>query len=327
MLRIGLIGDPHFSVKNIKEMTIFCDKIYRWIRETNPDILVVLGDILHTHAIIHVKPLMMAIDFLRGCAKLCPTYLLIGNHDRPNNSNFLTTEHPFNGINIDNLTIVDTGLVEILEVDGGEFHLAFIPYVPAGRFIEAYDQIVKGEKIDLVFAHQEFKGCNLGASVSETGDHWSKSKPPVISGHIHIKQTLSNIHYVGTPLQHEFGDETQKGVHLVHLSKGGITPLHYYPLNICTKIVKTIKAKKFHLFEPQEETQTKLIVSGTPEELAIIRNSDKVLELRKKNCTVLFKAIGGEKIIIKKFKRRYLDNLFDILEKEEKEYLRSLLEL
>lgn len=323
-MRIGLIGDPHFNVKNVKEMTEFVDKIMEWLETTNPDILVVLGDILHTHATIYIKPLMMAIEFLTKCSKKCLTYLLIGNHDRPNNNNFLTHEHPFNGIKIDNLTIVDIGLLETLVVDEDTFKLAMVPYVPPGRFMEAYKKIVGDVTPDLVFAHQEFRGCDLGNSKSLDGDRWSRKNPPVISGHIHIKQTLKNIHYVGTPMQHEFGDETDKGVHIVELTKEGLGPLEHFPLEICLKITKKIKINKLHNFKPDPNVSTRLIIEGTSEEIAAVRQTSRIKDLEKAGCKVLYKVKGNKKVQIKKINRRFLDVVYDILTPEELEIAKKV---
>ena len=60
----------------------------------------------------------------------------------------------------------------------------------------------------IIFAHQEFINCKMGAIVSQDGDHWDTSLPPVISGHIHHNQRLLNghIYYPGSAMQNAFGD-------------------------------------------------------------------------------------------------------------------------
>lgn len=329
MLRIGLVGDPHFSVKNVREMDEFTEKIIQWAKEQNPDILIILGDILHTHAIIHMTPFLMAQEFLKLCSKICPTYLIIGNHDRERNDDFLTTRHAFNGLKRwKNLTIVDVGLVEtfeIIDTETVELNIAMIPYVPPGRFEEAYKQVVGDEKIDLVLAHQEFRGCNLGSAKSEHGDRWSRSKPPVVSGHIHIKQNLKNIQYVGTPMQHEFGDESDKGVHIATLSSHGLGELEYFPLNICTKITKEIECKDLRKFTPNPEVQTRIILTGNQEELATIRQSDTIKQLREKGCKILYKLKEVKKITFKKVAKSYLETLYTVLTPEEKEYIQPII--
>ena len=43
------IGDPHFQVSNIPEVELFMEKIINLATEKKPDIIVIAGDILHTH--------------------------------------------------------------------------------------------------------------------------------------------------------------------------------------------------------------------------------------------------------------------------------------
>jgi isoleucyl-tRNA synthetase len=44
------------------------------------------------------SPLMKAEEMIRLLSEIAPTFLIIGNHDRPNNSVFLTNEHTFNSM-------------------------------------------------------------------------------------------------------------------------------------------------------------------------------------------------------------------------------------
>lgn len=219
MLRLVCIGDPHFKVDNVNKMTLFTDLVEEWCKKQKPDIIICLGDILHTHRTVHVKPLSMATEFLHRMIRIAKTYLIIGNHDRPDNSNYLTEDHAFNAFkSVQGISIVDRGLVETIN----GFNLAFIPYVPPGKFRDAYEQIVGKTPIDMIFAHQEFRGCKLNeltGTTSSIGDNWSMEMPPVISGHIHNKHILGNVFYVGTPVQENRSENPDKGIHLITLQE------------------------------------------------------------------------------------------------------------
>ena len=129
-----IIGDPHFKVSNTKESTLFSERCINLAKEKQPDLIICLGDVLDRHETIHVNPLMQATKFLNELRLIAPTFTLIGNHDRCNNSNFLTDEHPFTALHCwENMTIVDKVLVK--EIKGQKF--VFVPYVPPGRFNEA----------------------------------------------------------------------------------------------------------------------------------------------------------------------------------------------
>ena len=95
-MKVLTIGDPHFKVDNIVESDEMVNKLEKLVKHLQPNFVVVLGDILHRHEKIHVSPLMRAGNLIKMLSDICPTYLLIGNHDRPNNSTYMTNEHPFN---------------------------------------------------------------------------------------------------------------------------------------------------------------------------------------------------------------------------------------
>ena len=89
-MRVIAIGDPHFRVENIIEVENFIDKIAKLTKSENPDMIVVLGDLLHTHEKIFTIALNKAYDFIKILRDIAPTYVLVGNHDYIQNSQFLT---------------------------------------------------------------------------------------------------------------------------------------------------------------------------------------------------------------------------------------------
>ena len=162
MKNILLIGDPHFKVSNSLETEQLYNETKNYLEKTKDlDFIVVLGDILDTHEKIHVQPFCKSIDFIKMLASYKKTYIIIGNHDRINNNVYMTEEHPFTSLkDSDNIVIIDKTLKE------GDFY--FVPYVPNGRFLEAIGNDFK--EVKAIFAHQEFKGCKMGAIISEHGD-------------------------------------------------------------------------------------------------------------------------------------------------------------
>lgn len=80
-LTIIAIGDPHFQTDNISEVCLFIDRLEKFATERHPDLIVILGDILHTHERIHTTPLNKAYEFVDRMRKIAPTVVLVGNHD------------------------------------------------------------------------------------------------------------------------------------------------------------------------------------------------------------------------------------------------------
>lgn len=171
-----VIGDPHFKTDNVIDTNMMTDRIVELAQQRKPTFIVCLGDVLHRHETIHVSPLERSTVFINRLRRVAPTYVLVGNHDRPNNSNFLTTEHPFNALKEwPNTIIVDRGCVDTIQ--GHKF--IFVPYVPVGRFNEALASIFgcKQEYLDGVKVindalqarwEQTVKLLNSGSSLSES---------------------------------------------------------------------------------------------------------------------------------------------------------------
>ena len=58
------IGDPHFKKTNIPDVDEFMKRIKATAEKEKPDIIVVLGDLLHYHDTYYAEPFNRAIKFL-----------------------------------------------------------------------------------------------------------------------------------------------------------------------------------------------------------------------------------------------------------------------
>lgn len=148
IINVLCIGDPHFKVKNSKETDALEESLTKLLADRKPDFIVVLGDVLDRHEIIKESPLSRCTRLLKKLEDVAPTYLVVGNHDRPNNSVFLTKEHPFNAFRYwKNITVADIPIQ--IQVKGRLF--TFVPYVFPGRFEEAIDTMYGIHKDTLDF--------------------------------------------------------------------------------------------------------------------------------------------------------------------------------
>jgi DNA repair exonuclease SbcCD nuclease subunit len=283
------IGDPHFKVNNVKETDAMHKAIIEQIKQRKPTFVVVLGDVLDRHESIHVSPLTRATAFLAEISSLVKTFLLIGNHDLKNNRQFLSNEHPFTALKSwTNMTVVDTA------VSWNSF--VFCPYVPPGRFVEALNTVGEWSTARAIFAHQEFKGCEMGAIISEEGDDWPVTSPLVISGHIHdYQQPQPNIIYCGTPFQHAFGDSSDK---TVSFFSWDATYSHTH-LSLHTRVSLGLRKKKIVRVICSEidrctvspDYDIKIIISGTSAEIKAIMKHPNIEVWKKDGHKIVYKDI------------------------------------
>lgn len=325
-LRCLVIGDPHFTPTNTADVDLFLAKLGPAVRRLQPDFIVCLGDLLDRHEQIHLDPLLRATQFIELLATYAPTFLLVGNHDRRNNTDFLTHDHPFTALrHCPQVYIVDQALkTEVIsrKDDKVRGNFLFIPYVEPGRFEEALDTLElpeladeggwRSSSIDAIFAHQEFYGVQLGARKSTLGDKWEANYPLVISGHIHDYQRLqSNIIYVGTPFQHAYSEAPNKAIMLFNfnvqageeaepleevLTLEGLEPTSRVRAKavriqsfVSIKRTVHLSASEVSKYQAREGEKVKLVVTGTAEELKALNKTKIGAKLAQSGIKVSLK--------------------------------------
>lgn len=318
-MKILVIGDNHFKFNNINDTDRMVSKILSVAEESRPDLIVNLGDTLDRHESAHYLPLKRAINFIDSLRQIAPTVVIIGNHDRPNNSTFLTDDHHFNALKKwDSVYIVDVPTV----LNFMDKKLLFVPYVFPGRLQEALDTLpgCMEPYPDMVFSHQEYYGAKMGAIVSDTGDKWPSEYPFNISGHVHDYDFLQdNLLYLGTPIPHSHGDKSTKCIMLVNLDRE--IQLEKIIMDVVQKV--TIKVDKDTLDKEKIKelldsgADVKLDISGTTEELSELKKDLDLKDLKIKvkytdNTVVNDSVVRDNRDFLTKLKTEVLDKA-DIL--------------
>ena len=291
--RVLAIGDPHLRVDHLQEAEEYIAKMVTLVREHQPDFVVLLGDVLHCHERLHTSALNRAYQLIQDISALCPVFVLVGNHDYINNSQFLTEHHWMNAMKQwPQVTVVD----KVHTVVWHERLFVFCPYVYPGRFKEALNTVFNWTDGALIFCHQEFKGCKMGAIVSEEGDEWETTAPMVVSGHVHDKQWVGqNVYYTGSSAQHAFGESHDKTVALITLSESDHIPVHIeeIPTRLTSKqIVYHSIQDVYHgrvMVRPSSNTHVRLTLSGTQEEFKAFRKSHHYKSLVDQGVKVVFR--------------------------------------
>ena len=161
------------------------------------------------------------------------------------------------------VTIVDYPIY--VEMDG--FSFSAVPYVPPGSFMDALNFIPRWKDSDVIFAHQEIKGCKMGAIVSEEGDEWLDEYPFLVSGHIHSNQWVGkNVYYPGSCMQHAFG-ESEKNIITEMAFKDCKTNFVEHDLGLPRKRIVYVDMEDIKKYQiPDTKDKIKLTVSGNQQE-------------------------------------------------------------
>lgn len=283
---VACIGDLHFKTNNTNQTTEACTEIVNLIKELDDlKLIVVMGDVLDSHNRMYVDPFNRAYKFIQKLAKLSKVMVLVGNHDYINNSQFLSTQHSLLSFNnIKNVTVVDRVLMDQID----DCRLVFCPYVSPGRFEEALDTVENWNDANVIFAHQEIKGCRQGPIISTEGDEWPSNRPLVVSGHIHDSHWVNeNVYYTGSSIQVAHGESGFKQLTCIKLNaKANSRRIVAIPLKVTQKRTYYLNCENFKKWKLPENVIAKIVVSGTAGEISLLERSTRYRRLVNEGVTI-----------------------------------------
>jgi DNA repair exonuclease SbcCD nuclease subunit len=304
MTSIFVIGDPHFRAKNFQEGEELIEKCIKTASELTPTAIVILGDILDTHEVVRNTPWKQACKFIEDLSDIAHTYVLMGNHDYINQSQFLTDNHFFNPLKKwNNVTIVDYPILQKIG-NGRPCKIVLCPYTPPGRFVEALDHVNKWKTAQCIFAHQEFEGVFYGGKESSKGDSWNEEYPPVISGHIHTPcQIGTNIFYPGSSIQVASDEQPDKRVWNITFDseEEGVDALQIDKIDLGLKGKKEVEMNysdiKTFDFGLLSKYYIKIKLRGTSEQFKMFRKSPLHAKMAKTGIKFSFDPIPDERAL------------------------------
>ena len=251
-MRLAHVSDWHLGITTYRQerrsdLEEVLDQTVECCMEFAPDLVLHTGDLFH-----HVRPALddirLACETLRRLAELAPVVVICGNHESPAQLRFLD-EFVFPGDRVRFIDVPrrpeDGGVLEYELRDGGErVRLASIPFIPAERMVEVFedprtwmtdyaDRVRRiQEALDaglragfdprrdvlLFAAHLHVTGAQVTHSerplhVSDSYAAHAEALPKVsyaAFGHIHKAQRLPGTQlgwYAGSPIALDFGEE------------------------------------------------------------------------------------------------------------------------
>lgn len=237
---IMLIGDIHFQSQSYEQGEEFIEKCLNTLDRYKPKMVVLMGDILDTFGDSKQSPFNQCYNFIDKITSrdwCLALFIIMGNHDLMNNTQFLSDKHFFNPYKKwPKVVVVDIPIHLTFQADTSkDRNIVMCPYVYKGRFKEALDRAGtyytlsendglvflkdKHDKVDystvhIIMCHQEFKGVKYGNTISSDGDALTKNlkKIQIITGHIHEKFSMENIRGIGSARQVKFDEPPNKSI-------------------------------------------------------------------------------------------------------------------
>jgi DNA repair exonuclease SbcCD nuclease subunit len=194
-------GDLHFSAN---PLNAYRDKFVGWLydRIENRGItdLIILGDLTDAKDEHGAELVNRVVGHLHALSRLCPVYILTGNHD------YVNQESPFFAFvrRMDNIHWYNTPTQETTINDIG--NCLFLPHT--NDWAKKWPPVLK-KKYDCILTHCTVQGTTGGFGHKLSGVPVSlfDNQKWVISGDVHYPQEFDKFLYVGAPYTINFGDD------------------------------------------------------------------------------------------------------------------------
>lgn len=212
--RIFHIADIHVRLyTREQEYRIIFEKLFSEIRRIGVEnsVICILGDVAHVKTDISPEMVVLITDFLRGCADLCPTILIPGNHDfNESNKNKLDALYPVvHAMNHPNLYYSRKS--EVIKIDDGTAFSHLSIYDGSDNWILAPE--INDAKYKIAMYH----GPVVGASTDIGFDNFINALPIEtfdgfdigLLGDIHKYNVFgqkNNIAYASSLIQQDHGE-------------------------------------------------------------------------------------------------------------------------
>ena len=227
-VNVLFIADIHLGVRssseewqeNIKKYFYewFIPYIKKYLKKNPKTILLALGDIYDDRKAIDINVNELTIDIFEDLGKLFNVYIINGNHDlskktNKGNSSLRSLEY------VPGVTVIkEPTLLEISDNNKLMSKMIAIPYLGShedeNRYLLEYS-----EKTDYALMHTDISKMKLDNGMTIIGAvDATNYKGHIFSGHIHKRQEMNNVIYVGSPYQLRRSDiGNTKGIYDLNL--------------------------------------------------------------------------------------------------------------
>lgn len=223
-MKIFLISDTHLGVRsNSVEWMEIQKQFFDWFindvksKVDQGDEIFHLGDVFDSRQSINLKVLNLGMEVFEAMSKVAPVKIILGNHDCHDlNSNSVNSVKPLGWL--PNVTVYEEP--ELIKLGGKS--MLMMPWRANSN--QEKECLQKFKEADYLFCHTDVKGADFNKWTKV--DHGNevvefKSYRNVYTGHIHYRQKVGNINFVGCPYEMTRSDiENHKGYWIIDVEKG-----------------------------------------------------------------------------------------------------------
>lgn len=241
-MKVAIFSDFHAGIRKFSSYFMerhkeFIDTFIDDVENKNIDTIFFLGDFVDNRRVVDYSTLNNIIEYFFDKVEnssIKRIICIIGNHDMYYGNSYDNNIYQTLKKHYSKLKVVD----KIITSNIGGKECIFVPFLHKNNFKE-FDDYMK-ESYDYCFGHFNildfYKHYNKKVkkrksklkSVDVSISDFSNIEKYVFSGHIHMRAEKSNVIYVGSPLQDNFGMADMKnGYYILDLEKDEHEFIHY----------------------------------------------------------------------------------------------------
>jgi len=322
--RIFLLSDLHFGVRAnslewLNNQLHFFENFYFPFLKKNAkdeDILFFLGDFFDNRQLLDINVMNKAIDIIFRMSQIMPIYLMAGNHDiYKKYDTDVNSLAPFRFI--PNVTIYEDPVI----ITNGNSKILILPWLGNKEDEEKYAK-ANTKRAEYIFIHTDmtgFKYDNGKQIVKGVNLRDIKGYKKILSGHIHKRQQIDHMYYIGSPYHTKRGDiGNKKAVYIFEPDNNKLEPFE----NDLSSVFQRIRLED--LMEWTLEYASMVLANNytdiiVPDKYIHLFNLTKFIELLEK-CPYKKIETVGEKVKID-------DDITGIIDGDDIKDILTLLEM
>ena len=213
-----LINDIHVSKDNIPEFQLNWDEALQICKDHDISDIIIGGDVWQARSAQTLSTLTAVSQAITKATSQGIRLLIAeGNHDKVDQESMVGYNHLFAGYK--NVEVVDDYYIWDISDDVALFVMSYFP--ENGSFIDILNDVKEDldhNKKNVLYIHEGINGGLATPSDDELPANIFEPFDAVLVGHYHNRKRIpdTNIEYIGSSRQHNFGEDEEKGYTILY---------------------------------------------------------------------------------------------------------------